>query len=1040
MLAVLPLLSSVLARWKMNKRELAQKAIARLKGLLIVLPIPIAVLLLFLQFSPDFGEWIFDAVPALPGFLFWFVTTYIVLLIAFGLLRNYLENLEHSELPELLRGARAEREDQLRKTIQDSAELLGSLDESSPLWPLLHEVIGTLATASSGEPTHNLEQAIEHFQLALEVYTRDASPEQWARTQFDLGLAYGRRVQGERVLNLEQAIEHFQLALEVYTRDASPEQWAGTQFALGLASTARIQGERALNLEQAIEHHRQALEVYTRDAFPEEWARTQNSLGTAYRLRIHGDREENLERAIEHHRLTLQHVYTRDAFPEEWVETHNNLGTAYAERIRGERPLNLERAIKHYSISLEVCRPDFFPESWASTQYNLGNAHIQRIQGDRALNLEQAIEHYQHALEVYTRDALPEDWARTQNSLGTVYAKRVRGERPLNLEEAIEHHRLALEVYTRDTHPESWAGTHAALGFAYRERIRGERALNLEQAIEHHRQALEVYTRDALPEDWARTQNSLGTVYAKRVRGERPLNLEEAIEHHRLALEVYTRDTHPESWAGTHAALGFAYRERIRGERALNLEQAIEHFQLALGVYTREAFPENWAGTHANLGTAYAERIQGERLLNFERSIKHHQFALEVQTAEAFPAEWATSHNNLGLIYAERIQGEHAQNLEEAIVHLNYALEVYTRDAFPHGHSQIQSNLGKLLFTQESWNEAIQAYRGALSAGQLLYGAAATQEARYSELVPLRHVPAHLSYSLLKACGDANASLEEAVLVVEQNRARWLSEALTLRTEQPAEVSSEVWQGFLESREQVEELQAEARLPDNTPSKRDYLTLSSRLAAAYKALDERVTEIRAMTPGFLPAPGFADIQDAARRGPLVYLCTTSAGSLALIVYEGGVVPVGSTGLEDFTDELLLELLKGPLDHPQRGGWLGRDLHRHEAFEVWLEIIDDVTRRLWDGLMGPVAVALHAVCQAGEEQKASPVVLAPFWLACALAPYFRPIPQSQTHHPASRKGHPAGSPRRTSAGRGRTLRVPRSQRLVRAARKRRPHGS
>ena len=63
MLAVLPLLSSVLARWKMNKRELAQKAIARLKGLLIVLPIPIAVLLLFLQFSPDFGEWIFDAVP-----------------------------------------------------------------------------------------------------------------------------------------------------------------------------------------------------------------------------------------------------------------------------------------------------------------------------------------------------------------------------------------------------------------------------------------------------------------------------------------------------------------------------------------------------------------------------------------------------------------------------------------------------------------------------------------------------------------------------------------------------------------------------------------------------------------------------------------------------------------------------------------------------------------------------------------------------------------------------------------------------------------
>jgi TPR repeat protein len=68
----------------------------------------------------------------------------------------------------------------------------------------------------------------------------------------------------------------------VYTRQAYPEQWARTQNNLGNAYLERIRGERAENLEQAIFHYQQALDVYTRQAYPEQWARTQNNLGNAY--------------------------------------------------------------------------------------------------------------------------------------------------------------------------------------------------------------------------------------------------------------------------------------------------------------------------------------------------------------------------------------------------------------------------------------------------------------------------------------------------------------------------------------------------------------------------------------------------------------------------------------------------------------------------------------------------------------------------------------------------------------------------------------
>jgi len=97
-----------------------------------------------------------------------------------------------------------------------------------------------------------------------------------------LATAYKNRIRVERAENLEQAVETYQLALQVYTREAFPEDWAMTQNNLANAYKNRIRGGRAENLEQAISAYQLALQVRTRDAFPKECRQTARNLGNLY--------------------------------------------------------------------------------------------------------------------------------------------------------------------------------------------------------------------------------------------------------------------------------------------------------------------------------------------------------------------------------------------------------------------------------------------------------------------------------------------------------------------------------------------------------------------------------------------------------------------------------------------------------------------------------------------------------------------------------------------------------------------------------------
>ena len=55
---------------------------------------------------------------------------------------------------------------------------------------------------------------------------KEAFPEMWAMAQYDLGNAYHNRIAGERQKNLDLATQHYNSALEVFTKEAFPEMWA----------------------------------------------------------------------------------------------------------------------------------------------------------------------------------------------------------------------------------------------------------------------------------------------------------------------------------------------------------------------------------------------------------------------------------------------------------------------------------------------------------------------------------------------------------------------------------------------------------------------------------------------------------------------------------------------------------------------------------------------------------------------------------------------------------------------------------------------
>jgi tetratricopeptide (TPR) repeat protein len=108
-----------------------------------------------------------------------------------------------------------------------------------------------------GDRAENLERSIDCYQAALEVRTQTDLPLQWADTQNNLATAYSARIRDDspeerlcqRAENLERSIECYRAALEVYTVESFPREWARIQVGLAQFSIEQLQ-----NYQFATEH------------------------------------------------------------------------------------------------------------------------------------------------------------------------------------------------------------------------------------------------------------------------------------------------------------------------------------------------------------------------------------------------------------------------------------------------------------------------------------------------------------------------------------------------------------------------------------------------------------------------------------------------------------------------------------------------------------------------------------------------------------------------------------------------------------------
>jgi tetratricopeptide (TPR) repeat protein len=282
--------------------------------------------------------------------------------------------------------------------------------------------------ATQQERLQAFESAIRCHKAALQVFTIERYPLQYAKTCTYLGYAYQRTSIKGVSDSQERAIACYNAALQIYEQSRSAEQRANVETALGKIYAQRITGVVEENLALAVAYHEAALEAInkSKDIFARTWATIQINLGDTYLRYGNKDHGRYREQARTCYREALS-IYTMHGFPKEWADIHIRLAAIYqscAEGHQVERDLYLRCAIVCSEAALLIYSPDSFPFEYAATLVNLGHLHTIRTEGNRIYNLEQASKCYRKALRIFTRQDFPEECNLVLSNLSDAESKR----------------------------------------------------------------------------------------------------------------------------------------------------------------------------------------------------------------------------------------------------------------------------------------------------------------------------------------------------------------------------------------------------------------------------------------------------------------------------------------------------------------------------------------------------------------------------------------------------------------------------------------
>jgi tetratricopeptide (TPR) repeat protein len=266
--------------------------------------------------------------------------------------------------------------------------------------------------------TGHLKEAVRAYRAALEEWTQERVPLDWALAQYGLGQALstlGESKGGTK--HLKEAVRAFQAALIERTRERAPLKWAMTKAEFGDTLMRLSEREdRMEHLEHAAKAYRAALEEWSRAQVPAEWSATQTKLGIVhYRLAQHESGTASLTQAVAAFQAALEEKGTREHAPLERAKAQNQLGIALymlGEREGGTGTERLEEAVEAFRAGLEETTQERVPVEWARGKVNLGLALLMLgARENGTAHLQEAVEAFDAALTVYVSERMESEIA-----------------------------------------------------------------------------------------------------------------------------------------------------------------------------------------------------------------------------------------------------------------------------------------------------------------------------------------------------------------------------------------------------------------------------------------------------------------------------------------------------------------------------------------------------------------------------------------------------------------------------------------------------
>ncbi|MHB1356742.1 MAG: CHAT domain-containing tetratricopeptide repeat protein [Anaerolineae bacterium] len=530
---------------------------------------------------------------------------------------------------------------------------------------------------------------------------------------------------------------------------------------------------------------------------------------------------------------------------------------------------------------------DHYPEFWATLWHHLGYSYYETLTGDRANNVREAMHCFEQALDVFTPEAYPENYATAETTLGLIYSGLVSEDRSQNLLQAFACYERAATVCSPTLFPAVYASVRLNMGTAYKALLTGDLADNQSHAIACFEEALSIYRAVQSATDSGTCLRSLASVYCHSTVGDQTANFHRAIEYLEECLRICDGGSDPISYARTLAGLAEVYCFLPYGDHVANVKRGIAFYEDALGYISRSSSPHDYACTNANLGNAYYMLIDDNRASNLSKAFDHYTEAAKIISLPYNHVEYAAIEYNLALLCAEWPRGDSRANDAEAWRCYQNALALLSPDVDPSAFRNVTSRVGELYFSHAQWDDAHAAFDDAIKVSERLYQAAVTYESRQSQLASEIHLYTNDAYCLARL-----GRLADAVERIEAGRTRALVEGMARGSAVLGCATKEDKQAFEQTAAKIKALDGQVHALFMAPlwfsSVGDFSSQSSELKSARADLDVIVGRIRSYFPDFLKTGcSLSAVANALDRDQaVVYLATTSAGSMAILVPRG----------------------------------------------------------------------------------------------------------------------------------------------------------